>query len=340
MGFVGELVKQGKKAIGDTVKAGKKAVKDVTEETKRTPKNVAKLGTEALDLARNLLGQGLIPPVVREYFSYLETQASGKWKGIPSDLHSILSTYYPQVIMGNVRYAENIDTVHGMAITIDDQIFFPTSLDLYSPDSFGWLLHELEHVGQYRVAGGRDAFVAKYLLQGGMEIFTKGSFNVHDAVGLEREAIDKADRIFEAAYDKTIAHETVTLSEEVATSEAQHWRLKDLGGLFIIQNRRNDKVLDYGDMVGSNERVILFSEHPESHAQHWQLKDLGGYFIIQNRRNDKVLDYGDKIDDSHEMVILYPEHSESHAQQWSLQNVAGGYYAIKNRRTGKVLDYA
>ncbi|MFZ4664266.1 MAG: hypothetical protein ACOYNY_45135, partial [Caldilineaceae bacterium] len=190
-----------KKAGKDISDPWKKAVEDVKTETMRTPENIARLSKAAWDIAYGyIFEQRLVPPAVREYFAYLDSQANGKWKEIPSELQDILRPHYPKVIMGNVRYADNIDTVHRQGITVEDRIYFPVSVNFDTPGDFYWLLHELEHVGQYRVVGGADAFVLKYLFQGGLEIFTKGSINVHDSISLEEEAISKSERIFNETY--------------------------------------------------------------------------------------------------------------------------------------------
>jgi len=149
------------------------------------------------DQISTYLGQGLTPPIVREYFTYLENQGNGRWKALPDRLQYILTPKYDKVILSEVRYAENIDTIHGQAITVGNNIYFPQSINLNNPTDIPWLLHELEHVSQYNAHGGKEAFVVKYLVNGALQIGRNGSINIHDAINLERDAENKAIRIQE-----------------------------------------------------------------------------------------------------------------------------------------------
>ncbi len=135
-------------------------------------------------------------PVAANYIAHLNAQASGRYRSLPPELIRILAPQYPRTDLGRVRYAENIDTIHGQAITIGDRIYFPTSIDLRNTEShFYWLLHELEHVGQYRAHGGVEPFLVKYLTDGAIKITQRRCINVHDSLALERDADNKVSRI-------------------------------------------------------------------------------------------------------------------------------------------------
>lgn len=148
---------------------------------------------------RSYLNQGLVPPITREYFTYLDRQA--RYKEIPSKLKRILSTKYSTVNLSSVKYAENINTVHGKAITVGNKIYFPRRVDFNDYSDLYWLLHELEHVSQYQVHGGKEAFLVKYLINGALEIGRNGSIDIHGSINLERDAKNKADAIIAYAWN-------------------------------------------------------------------------------------------------------------------------------------------
>jgi uncharacterized membrane protein len=145
---------------------------------------------------RSYLQQGLVPPIIREYFTYLDTQA--RYKQIPSDIRRILTKKYPGVSINSIRYAENVDTVHGQAITVGYKIYFPSSVDFSNDNDLHWLLHEIEHVSQYQAHGGVEPFLIKYLVNGAIEIGRNGSIDIHDAINLERDAENKANSILDS----------------------------------------------------------------------------------------------------------------------------------------------
>jgi hypothetical protein len=150
---------------------------------------------EALQPIINDLKRGVVPPLFAGYMADLERQARRKKKALPGKLSSILRSHYKSIDLDRVRYAEEINTWHGQAITIGDTIYFPVQIDLENRADIHWMLHELEHVSQYDKVGGVSAFLAKYMFQGGLHAINNGSFNVHDQIELEQDAENKADRI-------------------------------------------------------------------------------------------------------------------------------------------------
>ena len=144
-----------------------------------------------------------IPAVLFAYIKILEIRARGKWRKLPPHVIAALGEHYTPADLSKVRYACNVDTVHGMAITFEDDIYFPREIDITSSKAdLHLLLHELEHVRQYEVHGGLLPFLIKYVVQGGLKILQNGLLNIHDEIGLEKEASRKADQIIDEALDK------------------------------------------------------------------------------------------------------------------------------------------
>lgn len=142
----------------------------------------------------------LIP--VSGYLEFLFQQGNGRWQGLPDDFKACYRNYY-SFNLDDVRYATNVNTIHGAAITVDSQIYFPSDVDLRYRNHRRWILHELEHVGQYQAVGGVSAFLLKYFVQGGIEVGRNGSINIHDNIGLERNADAKADRVLDLCSTST-----------------------------------------------------------------------------------------------------------------------------------------
>jgi Domain of unknown function (DUF4157) len=135
-----------------------------------------------------------IRPIVELYISYLMNQANGHWQSLGSHFIDEIQRFY-SVDLRQVRFATGINTVHGQAITIGNNVFFPYDLDLSSDSDAALMYHELEHVVQYANRGGVEPFLAEYVLKSGGEILARRSFNVHDNVDLEHAAIDKASEV-------------------------------------------------------------------------------------------------------------------------------------------------
>jgi hypothetical protein len=137
----------------------------------------------------------LVP--VSGYLEFLLQQGNGRWQRLPDDFKTCYREHYG-FNLDDVRFATNVNTIHGQGITVDTQIYFPRDINLSDRSDRHWMLHELEHVRQYQVVGGVSAFLVKYVVQGGIEVGRNGSINIHDNIGLEREADSKADRILDA----------------------------------------------------------------------------------------------------------------------------------------------
>src|SRR5258707_1099170 len=113
---------------------------------------VTQFGNHTDDLL-NYIKLGTISPQLAEiatvYLTSLETQAIGHYKSIPEPLKRLLRPHY-NVNLDEARYAEKINTIHGQAITVDNHLFFPQSIDLTTFGDIRWLAHELQHFVQCR----------------------------------------------------------------------------------------------------------------------------------------------------------------------------------------------
>lgn len=161
-------------------------------------------------LATNPLTETVMTSL-RVYAGTLEEQAEGKWKKLPQELIKILEEYY-SFDLDMVKFATSINTGHGQATTIEDQIFFPQEIDLENKDDLKWMLHELVHVQQYLDAGGFESFMLKYLVQGGAEIIKHKSFSIHDLIPLEGSANGKAKAIIDQVYQAFMPSPGMSLS--------------------------------------------------------------------------------------------------------------------------------
>lgn len=140
---------------------------------------------------------------VRAYRGALQEQAKNKWQTLPSELIDILKPHY-DFDLEQIRFATDINTVHGQAITFEYEIFFPKNVDFRTYDDLRWLLHELEHTQQYKDVGGFEPFVTKYLLNGAAKIIQHKSVNIHDEISLEKDADKKRDSIIETVFSQYV----------------------------------------------------------------------------------------------------------------------------------------
>jgi Domain of unknown function (DUF4157) len=168
---------------------------DPTVKDSRVRELLRDFDTNALQPILKALKQNAIPPLFDEYLADLERQAQGRKRPLPDGFRSIVAQHYPKINLERVRYAENINTWHGQGMTVGYTIYFTSAIDLNNRDDVHWMLHELEHVTQYERVGGVSAFLLKYFFHGAIRAINNGSFNVHDDLGLERDADNKADRI-------------------------------------------------------------------------------------------------------------------------------------------------
>lgn len=131
-------------------------------------------------------------PIMDRYKAHLFNQAQGRWQTIPSGLLEMVQSEY-SVDLRAIRYATNIDTVHGQAITWENSIFFPRAINLDDNGDLHWLLHEIEHAVQYQRRGGFRELFGEYILKSMGKVIEEQSINPHDYVDIERAAERKAD---------------------------------------------------------------------------------------------------------------------------------------------------
>lgn len=153
----------------------------------------------------------LLDPVARAYIDFVETQARGKYKPLPLWLKLVLQKMdIYDFDLTRVFYAEGINTLQeDNAITFGYNIHFPRAINLdrfdwNARDDIHWLLHEMEHVAQYKALGGVTAFVYKYIVQAGVgtleqlgKSWTDFVNKIHDNIPIEVDAEAKADKYIE-----------------------------------------------------------------------------------------------------------------------------------------------
>jgi Domain of unknown function (DUF4157) len=144
------------------------------------------------------LGYQAIRPVIDQYIGYLRNQAGQNYGLIPPALIAKIQPFYP-VDLRAVRFAFNINTVHGLHITIGNEIYFTETLNFSSTRDARTLYHELQHVVQYARRGGIEPFMTKYVLKSGGSIIRGGNtVDVHDNIDLETDADSKSNEVFAA----------------------------------------------------------------------------------------------------------------------------------------------
>jgi hypothetical protein len=148
----------------------------------KCPQHIAK------DFSKQTVG-----PIVAQYKAHLFRQAEGRWQTLPTSFIKSFADSYT-VNLRKVQYATNIDTVHDQAITIGNKVFFPKDFNIYSRSDKKLMLHELEHVDQYERKGGEDVFIAEYITKAALKIIERRAINIHDDIGIERDAEEKANK--------------------------------------------------------------------------------------------------------------------------------------------------
>jgi Domain of unknown function (DUF4157) len=147
-----------------------------------------------------LLSRAALNPVaiaiVLSYFAFLERQGRDRFRSIPQPLRGRLQPFYRKSDLGEVLYAEGVNTLEqGVAVTVDRHVFFPVALDLGEPVNVRWLAHELQHCEQYADRGGRLPFLRDYLGQALDKVVANRSVNVHDVIELEQDAERVSDLV-------------------------------------------------------------------------------------------------------------------------------------------------
>lgn len=148
-------------------------------------------------------GYQTMKPALDAYIASLRAQ--GTPHAFDQDFINRVQQYYP-FDLTQVRYGTNIQTIHGSAITVGDQIFFPGGVNLQLWNDSFWMYHELQHVDQYRRRGGVEPFMTEYVLKSAGGLIDAGrnvingnfSVNIHDNLDLEQDAEAKAQEVARA----------------------------------------------------------------------------------------------------------------------------------------------
>jgi hypothetical protein len=136
-----------------------------------------------------------VRPAIIDYMNFLYRQADGRWQQLPAEFIYDFQPYYPEINLQNIRYTTNINTIHGMNMTILTNIYFRSNIDFTSHSDRQLVLHELQHSVQYARKGSLEAFLTEYAGQAAVQVMTGQGFNIHDSIPLENDAISIASSV-------------------------------------------------------------------------------------------------------------------------------------------------
>ncbi|TIV74924.1 MAG: DUF4157 domain-containing protein, partial [Mesorhizobium sp.] len=101
------------------------------------------------ELAKKKLIAETVWGIIQSYKLALYRQVGGGWHTLPKGFRDKASSYYPELNLSGIRYAEGINTGHGQAITFGNDIFIPYRLDFSKKRDVQLILHEMQHSVQY-----------------------------------------------------------------------------------------------------------------------------------------------------------------------------------------------
>jgi len=264
------------------------------------------------------------------YMTYLECQASGKWRTLPRGVRERLQPLFKEIDLSQVRYAEGIDTIHNNSVTIGYDIYF-TKISMSLGEDTSLICHELEHVRQFFINNGTLTLLEKQLRLNK----TPYLVDLHQDLQLENSATSVAQnalnqlksgtkRIVCCKDNRVIDLKQETLQED--RCEAQLWRSLSgtivpatettpvmysssdpssvsLSQLFLlepttsmedafkIRSAVSNLVLDaHLDDTCKNGCHVRFQEDQNQPNQHWYLESFEGYQVIRNVHSSLVLD--------------------------------------------------
>ena len=232
---------------------------DPSNKNSQVRKELANLDEQVLQpLWDQILDPLLLDPIARAYIQYVEAQARGKYKPLPQWLKLVLQELdVYDIDLRKVCYAEGINTLQAdNAITFGNNIHFPRTINLdrydnSARDDIHWMLHELQHVVQYKKLGGVTAFVNKYLVQAGLgsldqldESWTSFVIQVHDKMPIEVEAQNKANETIDLVMN---ARDELSLGRQTPPG-------RNLGSRILLQNA----TMYEGDYLQSENSLYRF----------------------------------------------------------------------------------
>jgi hypothetical protein len=142
--------------------------------------------------------------LARGYIADLEYQAQGRLYPFTDEFINLVQAYYPEINLRNVRFADDINTGHGMTLATCNRIYFAPGMrgSVWRDRSqLRLVLHELEHVVQCQ-RRGETVYLAEYLVKAGADVVKNRSVDVHDVHDFEVAADAKADRLTDILWDK------------------------------------------------------------------------------------------------------------------------------------------
>lgn len=138
------------------------------------------------------------------YMADLEYQAQGRLSPFSNEFVNLAQSYYPEINLRAVLYADGINTYHGQNVGYCNRIYFtPASRgNLWQDKSqLRLVLHELEHVVQCNRRGA-DVFLAEYVVKAAADVVKHGRVDVHDVHDFEVAADAKADQLTDMLWNK------------------------------------------------------------------------------------------------------------------------------------------
>lgn len=165
-------------------------------------KDVVDVVTDAaggvIDLGGCALASTLTTTLIAGYDSYrgnLRSRAGASRIAIPQCLYPLVAERYG-FDPNWVEMWQNVSgTPSGNAITLENQIFFPIPLNPEGePSDLGLLLHELEHVVQWKKKG-KNTFLAEYVCDTGRNLSSFDQVKIHDSLNIERAADAKSNAL-------------------------------------------------------------------------------------------------------------------------------------------------
>ncbi|KAH0522834.1 hypothetical protein TsFJ059_006622 [Trichoderma semiorbis] len=240
-------------------------------------KELASLDENALQpVWDQILDPLLLDPIAKAYIAYVEAQARGKYKPLPQWLKLVLQELDVYgVDLRKTCYAEGINTLQeDNAITFGNNIHFPRTINLdqydnSARDDVHWMLHELQHVVQYK-KHGVTAFVNEYLVQAGvgsLEHLQKlgkswMSFvnKVHNGMPIEVEAENKANETIDQVMH---GRDELSLGRQTPLG-------RNLGSRILLQNATmyegdylQSENSQYRYILQGDGNVVLYALHNE-----------------------------------------------------------------------------
>jgi uncharacterized membrane protein len=209
-------------------------------------------------------------PVLDRYRNDLQNQARGRWKKLPRRFINEAQKHY-SINLDNIQYAENIETWHGAAITIENRIYFPIMINLQDQSDVYWMLHEIEHSVQYARRGGYKSLMSEYAIKSVAKIIENQSVNVHDYNDLERAADRKASYAVNEVSSMTRRY-SIGVDNKCPSNITIAIRFEDVSGFFSAKgwwdiNRGENVILSENgtELTTYSRNIHFYAESDNGH---------------------------------------------------------------------------